>query len=276
MINWIVSYPKSGNTFLRLLLGDYFYSREDNIENFQFLTNIIQYPNSKFYKNLISSKQKFYDFLYCKKFWEEHQNILKKNNPFIKTHNTLFYKEECFTNSQITKSAIYIIRDPRNVFLSMKNYLMEDDNVILAYKLGDVFRSEYPLNIKVQHTHIGNWETNYLSWQKGIFLFPIKFVKYEDLLKNTKEEFLKILLFLKDYNNFDINLDKINSVVENNTFKKLSDKELKNGFPEASYNGKSKFFDKGPDRDFKKDLPKFISDQIESRFKDTMIKLNYL
>jgi len=158
----------------------------------------------------------------------------------------------------------------------MKNYLMEDDNVILDYMLGDVFRSEYPLNIKVQHTHIGNWETNYLSWQKGIFLFPIKFVKYEDLLKNTKEEFLKILLFLKDYNNFDINLDKINSVVENNTFKKLSDKELKNGFPEASYNGKSKFFDKGPDRDFKKDLPKFISDQIESRFKDTMIKLNYL
>ena len=67
-------------------------------QQLNFLTNIIQYPNSKFYKNLISSKQKFYDFLYCKKFWEEHQNILKKNNPFIKTHNTLFYKEECFTN----------------------------------------------------------------------------------------------------------------------------------------------------------------------------------
>lgn len=277
MITWIVSFPKSGNTFLRLMLAEYFYSNNYDKNNFDLLSNISQYPNISLFKNLLNEKSSFYDFYFCRNYWYDHQKFLiKKNKLLLKTHNTFFHLESFFTTNEITKCAIYLIRDPRNVFLSLKDYIKEDDEKTLEYMLGDIFRSEYYKNNKVQHTHIGNWETNFLSWQKSLIHFPIKFVKYEDLVTNTKEEFLKILLFLKNYMDINIDTNKVNQIVENNSFEKLSKREKLSGFPEASYNGDSKFFNKGLARNYKKELSSSIIKQIEKKFYNTMLKFNYL
>ena len=43
MILWIASYPKSGNTWLRTLLSDYYYSA-DGVFDQNILKNIGQFP----------------------------------------------------------------------------------------------------------------------------------------------------------------------------------------------------------------------------------------
>ena len=42
MIIWLASYPKSGNTWIRSLIGSYFFSK-DGIFNFDLLKNIEQF-----------------------------------------------------------------------------------------------------------------------------------------------------------------------------------------------------------------------------------------
>ena len=46
MIFWIASYPKSGNTWLRLLLSSYLYSK-DGIFDQSLLSKIGQFPEKK-------------------------------------------------------------------------------------------------------------------------------------------------------------------------------------------------------------------------------------
>ena len=50
---------------------------------------------------------------------------------------------------------------------------------------------------------MGTWSMNYLSWKsyKGR---KIHFVRYEDLINNPKNEFLKILEYLKNIINFTL------------------------------------------------------------------------
>jgi len=274
MIIWLASYPKSGNTFLRSLIAAYFYC-ERGVYNQNSLAHLPEYPRDYF--KLEKETNPLREF----SRYEQVQKSISLNNRkfnFVKTHlanikvNDIYY---CI-NPLYTSCAIYIIRDPRNVLLSLKDYIKEDDEKTLEYMLGDIFRSEYYKNNKVQHTHIGNWETNFLSWQKSLIHFPIKFVKYEDLATNTKEEFLKILLFLKNYMDINIDTNKVNQIVENNSFEKLSKREKLTGFPEASYNGDSKFFNKGLARNYKKELSNSIINQIEKKFYNTMLKFNYL
>ena len=48
MIFWIASYPKSGNTWLRILLASYFYTK-DGIYDEKVLKKIDQFPQKKFF-----------------------------------------------------------------------------------------------------------------------------------------------------------------------------------------------------------------------------------
>ena len=52
MIIWIASYPKSGNTWVRSLLGSYLYS-DNGIFNFDLLKKINQFPSKQYFKNFL-------------------------------------------------------------------------------------------------------------------------------------------------------------------------------------------------------------------------------
>ena len=51
MIIWIASYPKSGNTWLRLLISNYLWSNDLNL--FSNLKYIQRFPNKKFFEGII-------------------------------------------------------------------------------------------------------------------------------------------------------------------------------------------------------------------------------
>ena len=49
MIYWIASYPKSGNTWLRILLSCYFYTK-DGFYDENSLKNIQQFPEKQYFQ----------------------------------------------------------------------------------------------------------------------------------------------------------------------------------------------------------------------------------
>ena len=218
MILWIASYPKSGNTWLRALISSYYYSK-DGVFNESLLPKIDQFPTKKYLNNFNFNKNIIGDT--CK-YWIKAQEKINREKKirFFKTHNAFGkINNYDFTNKENSIGCLYIVRDPRNVFTSIKNHYELDDEKALKWMTND---KQFLYNVeKVKEDgfsdfqFISSWNMNYTSWkvQKKI---PLKFIRYEDLLNETYAVFVDILEFINTLSN---NSEKINNSKERSVLK---------------------------------------------------------
>ena len=129
---------------------------------------------------------------------------------------------------------------------------------------------------------MGNWSENYQSWKNFKKYNKYLLIKYEDLVSNPNEIFLKILKFIYKLRNLNFSLDndKFDKMLETTKFDNLKILEKKHGFPESTTIKKTgkriTFFNKGSKRDWSKSLDPIIKSNIEKTFKEEMIELGYL
>ena len=277
MIIWIASYPKSGNTFLRSFLSTYYYSKNGKFD-FNLLLNINQFPSLKY------SNSKSFTFVDAAKKWIPNQKTFfnKEKLFFLKTHNSLEqYFGNKFTTSSETIGAIHIVRDPRNVISSMCNHYsmnydeiyqrMVDNNTSLSHKTSEGDLSNF--------SFLGSWSNHYWSW-KNNFEFKTLTIRYEDLENNSYDEFYKILTFIEEVSgkNNPINIKNLKKSLESTNFSNLKKQEKLHGFKESlSYktNNKTNFFNLGFKNDWRKNLPKEISEKMTNHFIKELKDLNY-
>ena len=72
MIIWLASYPKSGNTWVRSIISSLLYS-DDGDFNFELIKKIKQFPEKKYFKDLISD---FGNFDEIKRNWIQYKTAL--------------------------------------------------------------------------------------------------------------------------------------------------------------------------------------------------------
>ena len=277
MIVWISSFPKSGNTLLRILLSNYLFSDNQQSEDpFKNLYKIEKFPNNYNFESWLNKymedKKLSSDDLFKMNVdnWINFQQSLNKPDDlkYYKTHNIF---SEKFTNSQLTKSFIYLIRDPRNVVLSYANHLNINHEESFKKITSNNFAGKPSNNIWEVY---GSWELNYLTWNEFNKEVDGLFIKYEDLITNTKEQFLKILKHLNKITYIKIDEKKIDQVISESNFIKLQNYEKNIGFKESVNN--RVFFDKGPFRKWQNELQENLVKKIEEKFFETMKKFNYL
>jgi len=282
MIIWIASYPKSGNTWLRSLISSYFFS-QDGVFDQNKLKFIDQFPIQK-YLNLFSYEKKIPGE--TAKYWIEAQRKInsEKKIKFFKTHNFLgSFNNYEFTNKQNTLGAIYIVRDPRNVITSLKNhYDINYDDALNFIKSERKFI--YDFNKENDYSDfqiISSWENNYQSW-KNNKVFPIKFIRYEDLEKETFKVFKNIIEFIGSITGDKKPFERKKAInaINSTSFETLKSLEKNKGFVEQvlSINDKKKipFFYLGPKNNWKKILKKDIQQNIEKNFNQSLKDLNYI
>ena len=276
MIIWLASYPKSGNTWIRLFLDSLFSSsKEFNINQ----NYISQFPLRKHFDGLTKDVNNQNEFAKNCKAAQLNINLDSKVKIF-KTHNALWKfnnGEFSFTDEENTLGVIHIVRDPRSIVTSILNYFhkskYEDAIEFMATNKvlgGGDHASGLP-------TIIGSWSNHYKSWKK--FKKNYLLVKYEDLLEKPNEEFYKITNFLKSTANYNFDNENINNSIQNCEFKNLSSQEDLCGFDGNSETNKKlnqKFFNLGPENKWKNILDGETRDKIESLFKDEMVDIGYL
>tara|TARA_B100000029_G_scaffold484638_1_gene537062 strand:+ start:339 stop:1193 length:855 start_codon:yes stop_codon:yes gene_type:complete len=284
MIIWIASYPKSGNTWIRSLLASYFFSK-DGVFNFNLLKNIEQFtPNIS--KSILSEESHYQSKV--SKSWISTQKKINadKKIRFFKTHNAMCaINGNSFTDKFNTCGVIYIVRDPRNIITSISNhyeiandksleFISNKRKIIFPIKKGTVNDSN-----ENDFNFLSDWGTHYLSW-KNISFCPIKIIKYEDLVNNTRKNFLSILDFLSKFIKIEYDDKKIINAIKTTSFEKLSGLEQKKGFDESiiskKTNKKIKFFNLGKQNNWKNLLKKKIISKTEKIFQDQMKELGYL
>ena len=287
-IFWITSFPKSGNTLIRSLLASLFFT-DDGIFDLNLLQNIpyiedtsnlefIKKINAEDYNNLHNPK-------ILSKYWEKmqsKQNLnLKEDFIFMKTHHVLVkILKNDFTNKENTRGIIYVVRDPRDVVLSMCNHYkitidesidkLFDENFCLGWQDTDNLyeNKKKPLSL------VSSWDKHFLSWNKYVFNCPKLLIKFEDLVYDKKSTIEKIIdFFVKNYNFKFSNLNKkIENMIAYSDFKHLKKTEQKDGFDEAVNNN---FFNKGTKDQWLHKLSDAQIYRIEKKYYNLLKQLNY-
>jgi len=156
---FITSFPKSGNTWVRLIVANLL-SIKVNLQNIDhFLPETYSYKES----------------FYLHKF---------KKRRIIKSHD---YFDHRF------KKVIYVVRDPREVIVSTYFFQIK----IKAIKKNYSKRKFINSFIKGKYSSdFGTWEQNVGSWH-GSRNKNIIFIRYEDLIDKPVKEIKRISNFLK-------------------------------------------------------------------------------
>ena len=277
MIIWLASYPKSGNTWLRSFLTSLLYSA-DGINDFSNLKKIDQFPNEPFFKNFVNNTQ---DIEEIYKNWKNVQDFINLDNELkiLKTHHlNCVINNFKFTDNSNTIGVIHIVRDPRNITVSLKNHfslnnfvdakeMIIDDNRWLGFNKSEKFKDQ---GNKVP-TLIGSWQKNYLSWKNKSKNYLL--IKYEDLLKDPLKEFLKVTKYIENLMNIKFDENKMLNSIRTTSFDNLQKLEKKGLFKE--YKQEINFFHQGPKNDWKLHLNNEIVNEINIKFKDEMQELGY-
>jgi len=281
MIIWISSYPKSGNTWLRSLISNYFFSKDGNF-SFELIKQIDSFPSSKFFRNYEDKFEKPED---TSKYWIKEQEKINSLNKifFLKTHNALCkINGNKFTDQNNTLAAIYIVRDPRNVITSIANHyqittqnafeFMKDKNRGIIEREGNRYTGFQPLF---------SWDLHLKSWTENT-LYPSLIIKYEDLIIDTASVFKKVLEFIKKITNSKNNIDKqkLLKCVENCKFSNLKMMEREKGFDESMVDKKTgekiAFFNLGEKNNYQDILEKNLINEMNDYFKYQLKKYKYI
>ena len=283
-IIFIASYPKSGNTWVRIIISLLIYastvSKIKNLKKFDFkkLNGIDMISKLKFFKNIDGYKLQedgLLDSSFTINNWINAQKIINKNSKtnFFKTHNMGGkINGKNFTNSDVCGGFIYITRDPRDIAISKAKYMNTSIDVSIERMLNDTSRIIHPGRVV---EYVNTWENHVLSWY-GTKTIPRLMLKYEEMLFDPRKSTKEIVKFININTNLLIKNDEetINYVVENADFKSLQSLEVARGFKESTIH--SNFFRKGKSKQWEDTLTSNQIDTIEKKLQVPMEYLGYL
>jgi len=276
-IIWISSYPKSGNTWTRFFLSNYFFNKKKIDSEFNILNKIDKFPPYKILQQLLSEDEIKESAYNIAKYWYDIQlEITKEKDDFIflKNHNALVSVEgRNLTEERFSLAFIYLVRDPRDIAVSYSNFdkTLSIDKAIERITSENLYchvTKNFPLDVEV----LGSWKFNYYSWKNGVEEVPRIIIKYEDLINNTFETKLKIIKFLSNILNFKVDTTHIKYSIEQSDFKRLQGIENNYKFHESS----NTFFNSGKIGQWKNILSPTQIRRIENFCKDEMKELGYL
>lgn len=234
---FLVSYPKSGNTWMRFLVGNLLNPGEpvtfDNLEDR--VPNI--YLNTERRLSRLSNPR-----------------LLKSHEPFDSRYDRV----------------IYIVRDPRDVAVSYYHYLIKIRRIGENYPI-ERYVSSF---ISGELGGYGAWGGNVGSWlgaRQGSEGFLL--LRYEDLLVRPVEELRKVAYFLS----IEDDEDRLLRAIELSSADRMRRMEQAQGWqPERGSRIDKPFVRSAGSEDWKTTLPEASVRLIEEKWGGLMKDLGYL
>ena len=275
-IIFISSYPKSGNTWLRCLIGALLNKQKGNFsfDNLKYTGLFSRESNFIHFKNLKYQENGNINFNFLSNHWISAQQKINKDNnkiKFFKTHSIRKIYNKYFTDETVCLGFIYIFRDPRDIAISYTHHCGSDLDVAIKTMLYN--EKNYSSYYKANEL-ISTWKNHLYSWNH-FKTVPSLFIKYEDMLLDTRKILIQIIYFLKKIAKLEFHDDDlIKNILKSTSFKNLQEMENSQGFGEATDN--NPFFRKGTAEQWQSVLTKDQLNLIENELKIPMHHLGYL
>jgi hypothetical protein len=275
-IVWLASYPKSGNTWMRVLLTNYLSGKPEPADINNLATDSIS-SSRHFLENYLDLNTSEMDLSmidrYRPEIFRAFSNQTNDREAFIKAHEKYYYNKDAqpIFPTDATKAAVYIVRDPRDVALSYADHLgFSLEKTITFMNEPDTFQKTSQNRWHAQFEQpMGNWSEHVTSWTSQT-AFPVVLIRYEDLLVDTISEFKKVI----DGIGMVWNLSEGTKAVDFSRFEQLKEQEQTKGFNEKSRHS-SAFFRTGGTGNWKGKLTPQQAAQLWNSHQEVMRKLGY-
>ncbi len=275
MIRWIASYPKSGNTWVRMLLNAYLTGDEFDIQKVP--KNFVQDTESVYWHRVSPvplTHIKTTDEFMLLRNAALLGMALEWEVPVVKTHTAnVQLNWYALIPPHITDFAIYVVRDPRDVAVSYADYLGRDIDHVIEVMAND--RTALPNDfhpLMIQQT--ASWSRNVQTWTEDDEI-DVLVVRYEDLKADPARELKRIV---EKFSAFDegwaVDDARIEAAVEATEFSKMRAREDEEGFKNRSPYQK-KFFREGKAGGWREVLTELQHRRIERDHREMMAKFGY-
>jgi hypothetical protein len=277
-IVWLASYPKSGNTWFRAFLTAL--QNDGKVDINDMRTHGIFSGRTIFedYTDLDST------YLYD----EEAKNLLTKvyssfaedseTIKYIKVHDAFTYnrKGHPIIPEEVTKCAVYLIRNPLDIAGSLANHngsSIDQAISLINNPTGTFAIQPNNLNTNSQFRQLMlSWSEHVKSWT-SITAFPVIIIRYEDMLSDTFNTVKKVLPYISSEQYTD---EQIISAIQASSFNELKKQEISNGgFKEANKKSKQ-FFRAGKQGNWEKELNEIQVEEILTHHCIVMSKYKYV
>lgn len=272
-ILWIASYPKSGNTWVRAFLQNYIEDpnrpRDINRLHEQFVDEVKSYR----YQAFIPDSKKTTDLSLeevcaIRPMVQAQMAAEAPATQFVKTHNFQGeYKGYPLHNWQVSSGAIYILRNPLDVAVSLKHYFDYSYDEAIAYMSEDMAGTpNEPDNVPQV---VSSWSQHVASWTQGGRNLLV--LRYEDLLAQPQKYFKKIesLLGVKK------NTKRLTKAIKFSSFNQLKKQEQAVGFAEK-HEDAGLFFRQGQSGQWREQLTESQIKTIIENHREQMERFNYV
>jgi hypothetical protein len=271
-ILWLASYPKSGNTWLRIFLRNLTAPRKPADIN-GLGTHFPYDVGASWYRNLDPRPPQAYSRREVLEMRLKVQAQIADSDPrltFVKTHSALVVEDGFEAiNKEVTIGAIYVVRNPLDVAVSLSFHSGRAlDAIIDGMNLS---RATSEPNDDAVSEHVGSWSENIASWTQGASP-SIHVVQYEDMVERPLKTFSSIAHFL--------GLAPPRSTLERalklSSFRVLREQERCHGFVERPKNATAPFFRSGMPGDGQRLLSTPQIDRLQAAHHQQMERFGYL
>ena len=282
-IVWLASYPKSGNTWLRMLIGSLSVETDDiDINALPDLSSIASRREWFDDALLIDSGLLTHDEIDCLRpalyqdMARDRDAAAEQQTHFIKVHDAYTNTalgEPLLGGVRAAKGAIVIVRDPRDVAPSLANHNGTGIEVAIDFMNDPVAAFGAPTrrqSIQLRQKLL-SWSGHVASWldQRDI---PVHLVRYEDFKRDTAGTMLAAMRFA-DYR---VDEAQVERAVRLASFANLQAAERKTGFAEwQDRQKKRRFFRRGESGAWRDELTPGQAARIEAAHAPMMTRLGY-
>ncbi len=275
-IYWLVSYPKSGNTWVRTFIANLQANDLEPVDINELQTGAIassrEWVQGALDFDINELTHDEVDYLrpeaYC---WLSQQMAAPQ---YHKIHDayTRLANGDVLIPPVATCGSLYIVRNPLDVVVSFAHH----NNCSVDQTITNMANPEFCGGNGEQGLHyqlrqrLLSWSAHVLSWLNAEGM-NVALVRYEDMKCDPLNTFTKVARFL------ELPYDKISveKALSHSGIEKLQAQEAKNGFKEKSQNSVN-FFRKGIVGDWQKNMTEEQVQRVIDDHRDVMLRLGYL
>ena len=276
-IFWLSSYPKSGNTWFRMVLASVLNQSSQPVNINQI--NITRHASDR---ALFVEALGFNSYLLSEDELLRLRPIVYKwysqKNPqaqYFKIHDANIYIDKLtrLIPQEGCLGALYFIRNPLDIAISFahhSNITIDQSIHLMCDKNAKIFGNTGFVGMQLQQ-YLLSWSQHVKSWTAKRNDLRFMCIRYEDMHHSPFITFKKAIQFL----NLDITDQAILMAIEHARFEKLQHQELQQNFREKTFTQKT-FFRKGIIGDWEQTLNPLQIKKIIDHHQEEMFTYGYI
>lgn len=271
-ILWLASYPKSGNTWVRIFLANLLKGDGGPVDINRVGEATLAEPGTAGF-SLIDPRpwQQWRPAEIARMRPRVQERIAATGEGIVpvKTHSA-FVRDHGVPsiNMAVSHGAIYVVRNPLDVAVSYAHHQGMEIDAIIALMGQSMFRT--PTNATNVHEVMGSWSEHVASWTANPSP-QLHVMRYEDMLADPDKAFLALAGFMR----VQADEARVRAAVAHAAFDKVAAMEARGGFVERTP-AQERFFRSGRAGGWRETLSAAQVETIVGAHGEQMARFGYL